>query len=199
MRASGSWHEDLMSQAIVLDGDAYRHLLAGRVERARRSLADAAALYRGSWEAAPPRSFGRLVACLKSAIIAGDAAEAATYVRARLAAAGGGELGCDSPTSCYALAVAALAQGEDELAERAAQGMHAGDAAFGRAADAIAALARGELDAYRDVLTAIVRDFEGREAHLTGVPIADTALMLEALAEPRGMAVRPASPLMPAV
>jgi hypothetical protein len=44
-----------------------------------------------------------------------------------------------------------------------------------------------------------VRDFEGRDAHLTGVPIADTALMLEALAAPRGMTARVDSPLMPAL
>jgi hypothetical protein len=42
---------------------------------------------------------------------------------------------------------------------------------------------------------AIVADFEGRDEHLTGVPIADTALMLERLAG--GLASRPASPLLP--
>ena len=40
-------------------------------------------------------------------------------------------------------------------------------------------------------------DFAAREAHLTGVPIADTAVMLETLAVPRRMACRPASPLVP--
>ena len=42
-------------------------------------------------------------------------------------------------------------------------------------------------------------DFEARDQHLSGVAIADTALVLERLAEPRGMAVRPAGPLVPAV
>ena len=46
-------------------------------------------------------------------------------------------------------------------------------------------------------MTAIVRDFEGRDAHLTGVPVADTAMLMEALAAPRGLAAHPASPLMP--
>lgn len=44
---------------------------------------------------------------------------------------------------------------------------------------------------------AVVADFESRDAHLTGVPIADTAMLMEALAEPRGLAARPASQLVP--
>ena len=42
-------------------------------------------------------------------------------------------------------------------------------------------------------------DFEARDQHLSGVAIADTALVLERLAEPRGMAAHPAGPLVPAV
>jgi hypothetical protein len=67
-----------------------------------------------------------------------------------------------------------------------------------RGADAIAALADRDPEAYGAAIAAIVDDFAGREAHLTGVPIADTALMLERLAQPRGLACRLASPLLPA-
>ena len=64
----------------------------------------------------------------------------------------------------------------------------------------IESLARGDRAGYRDAVTAIVRDFEGREEHLTGVAFADTAAMLEALAEPRGLAARPSSRVLaPAV
>ena len=66
-----------------------------------------------------------------------------------------------------------------------------------RAAAAIDALAAGDTAAYGDAVAAIVADFEGRDEHLTGVAIADTALMLERLAEARGMASRPSSPLLP--
>ena len=77
--------------------------------------------------------------------------------------------------------------------------MREGDDAFGRAADAIGALAAGDGERLRRRrCAAIVADFEGREAHLTGVPIADTALMLETLAVPRGLACRPRSELLPA-
>ena len=76
--------------------------------------------------------------------------------------------------------------------------MREGSAAFGRAADAISGLAARDGDAYAAAVRAIVSDFEGRDEHLTGVPVADTALMLERLAEPRGLAAHPASALLPA-
>ncbi|MDP9383750.1 MAG: hypothetical protein M3P50_00675, partial [Actinomycetota bacterium] len=66
-----------------------------------------------------------------------------------------------------------------------------------RAADAVAALARADAAGYAAALDAIVDDFEARDAHLTGVAIADTALVLERLATPRGMAARRRSALLP--
>jgi hypothetical protein len=184
-------HADLLAEAIGIDGEAFRALMDGRADDARARLAEAAARYRDSWEVAPPRSYGRLVAHLKSAVMAGDGPAAAAYARAALGGA------CDSPTSCYALAVAALVEGDMETAAAAAEGMREGGGAFERTAEAIAAIAAGDADRYRAAVLAIVADFEGREQHLTGVAIADTALLMEALAEPRGLAVRPASPLMP--
>jgi predicted CoA-binding protein len=108
-------------------------------------------------------------------------------------------LGTPTPPSWWALALAALADGDDDAARRAADGMLAGSEAFGRAAGAVAALARRDRQAYAGMLAAIVADFETREEHLTGVPIADTALVLDRLAERRGMAAHPPSPLLPEV
>ncbi|HMN98503.1 MAG TPA: hypothetical protein PKD59_03740 [Miltoncostaeaceae bacterium] len=186
-------HADLLDAGIAADGTAFRALLDGRPDDAREALREAAALYRASWEAAPPRSYGRLVAHLKSAVLAGDGAGAAAWVDGELDGA------CDSPTSCYALAVAALVRGDDATAARAAAGMAEGGDAFARAGAALAAVAAADAPAYRAAVIAIVRDFEARDAHLTGVPVADTAMLMEALAAPRGMAARPASPVMPAI
>ena len=72
-------------------------------------------------------------------------------------------------------------------------------ACWARAADAIIALAAGDRAAYTAAVRAIVDDFERREEHLTGVPIADTALVLDRLAERRGMAAHLQSPLLPPV
>ena len=183
-------HVEEMEAAIRADGEGLRALLDGDDERARERLAEAVARYRASWELAPPRSYGRLVGMLKAAVIAGDAAAAAAYVRAQIAEA-------DSPPSSYALATAALVQGDDDAAGALAAGMRAGSPAFGRAADAIEALAGGDAEAYAAAVRVIVADFESREEHLTGVPVADTALMLERLAEPRGLAAHPQSALLP--
>ena len=183
-------HVEEMEAAIRLDGEGLRALLDGDEALGRERLTEAVARYRASWELAPPRSFGRLVGMLKAAVIAGDAADAAAYAREAVPEA-------DSPPSAYVRAVAALVEGDDEAAAGFAAGMREGSPAFGRAADAITALAARDGEAYAAAVRAIVADFEGRSEHLTGVPVADTALMLETLAAPRGLAAHPASALLP--
>lgn len=184
-------HRALLLEAIAIEAGAQQALLRGDAAVARERFQAAADRYRASWEVAPPRSFGRLVGMAKAGVLAGHGGEEAAYVRRAL------EETCDSPPSCYALAIAALVQGDDDAARRAAAGMQTDDPAFGRTATAIDALARGDGDAYAAAVAGIVADFESRDAHLTGVPFADTAVMLERLATPRGLAARPASSLMP--
>ncbi|MEA2444875.1 MAG: hypothetical protein QOJ12_2167 [Thermoleophilales bacterium] len=181
----------LMQQAVATEADGHRALLAGD-DAGRDLMRRASSLYRESWEAAGPRAFGRLIGMQKAAVIAGDASAEAEYARREVGAEG------DSPPSWYALAIAALVEGDDGLARRAAEGMREGPDAFGRAADAIDAIAHGDVEAYATGVAAIVSDFEQRAEHLTGVPIADTALMLERIAAARGMAARPPSELLPA-
>lgn len=180
-----------MLEAIRTEAGAQQALLRGDAAVSRERFATAAALYRASWEAAPPASYGRLVGMVKAGVLAGHGGEEAAYVRGALGDA------CDSPPGWYALALAALVQGDDEAARRAAAQMRTDDPAFNRTADAIDAIARGDADGYAAALQAIVGDFESRERHLTGVPFADTAVVLERLARPRELAIRPASRLMP--
>jgi len=184
-------HRELLGEALRLEAEGHRGLLAGDAEGALDALRAASDRYRASWEAAPPQAYGRLVGMLKAAVLAGEGETAARYVHSALGDAP------DSPTSAYAVAIAALVHGEDELAERVSATMRGGSDAFDRTADAVSALARGDERAYRTALEAIVADFSGREHHLTGVPIADTALMLERLAAARGLATGMRSPLLP--
>ena len=182
----------LLQEAIGCERVAQQALLRGDAARSRELFRAAAERYRASWDAAGPRAYGRLVGLLKASILWGEGGHAAAFVRGQLGAA------CDSPPSCYALALAALVQGDDAAALPAIAGMRAvEDAAFARTADALEALARGDGEAYAAAVAAIVADFSAREQHLTGVAFADTAVMLERLAAPRGLAVRPASALMP--
>lgn len=200
----------LMQEALALDGSGQTALLASDPEGARDDLRAAADKYRESWEAAGdgpggrprvgtaqgaeptgPTAFGRLVGMLKASILAGEGATAAMYVHHAV--------GDDpqSPTSAYAVAIAALVAGDDARAGGFAERMRAGGDAFARTADAIVALAAGDEAAYAAALQAIVDDFAARDEHLTGVAIADTALMLERLAEPRGLDSGVRSPLLP--
>jgi hypothetical protein len=185
-------HLDVLLEAIRLEGGAHRLLLEGD-PGAVAGFREASERYRRSWELAPPRSFGRLIGMLKALVLAGGAEaaqDAARYVLDEL----GGEL--DSPASSYAAAIARLVLGDDEAAARAAEGMAQASPAFVRTAEAITAIAQRDRARYDVALAAIVADFESRDEHLTGVRIADTALMLERLAEPRGVAARPSSAVL---
>lgn len=183
--------QQLMGEAIRCDGLAQQALLRGDAARARTLFRAAAERYRASWESAGPQAYGRLIGLLKSSILWGEGGHAAAYARAQLAS------DCETPACAYALALALLAQGDDEAALPAIERMREGGEAFARTAQALHALAVGDRDAYEQALAAIVADFAARTEHLTGVAFADTAVMLERLAASRGMAVRPASVVMP--
>lgn len=208
-------------QRALLSGEkavgARRMWEAARLYKASWELAPPASYGRliGMLKAAVIAGGGESVAAGDSAgdfagASAGAAASAEAEAGASIEPGGPGELRAlalyareqvgepgESVAAHYALTIAALVLGEDEAAIVAAEGMQGGSPAFVRAATAIVALARGEAEAYREAVSAIVADFEGRQTHLTGVAIADTALMLERFAARRGLAGAPASALLP--
>jgi hypothetical protein len=96
----------------------------------------------------------------------------------------------------YVLAVAALIVGDDAAVAPLAEVMAPRGGAFERTATALRALAAGDGAAYAEAAAAIADDFAGREEHLTGVAIADTAIMLEIVAGERGLAAGVESPLV---
>lgn len=187
-------HQELLTEAIERDGAGQQALFDGDSETARASFMQASELYRSSWEQAPPGSYGRLVGMLKSAVLGGGGGPEAAYVIDALAAQGE-----ESPTGSYARALAALITGDDRAADRASERMRGGSEAFDRAADAIAALAANDRERFAAALAEIVRDFEARADHLTGVAVADTALVLQRLAERRGLAVELSSGVLPPI
>jgi hypothetical protein len=163
----------VLERALAVEAAAQAELLAGVEEPA--GFREAASLYRASYELAPHSSYGRLVGMLKAAVLGGGGAEEAAIVRGLLP--GGGT----SPTSWYAVGIAALIEDDRELASRSAQEMRGGGEAFGRAADAISAIAAADDAATRAAIVAIEADFASRDAHLTGVAIADTAVLFTTL------------------
>jgi len=182
-----------MFEAIKVEGEAHAALLAGDTDAAAAAYARAVESYRASWALAPPKSYGRLVGLLKAAVLGGSGRAAADEVRAAL---DGDVDAAGSPVASYVLAVAALIAGDDDAVAPLAEVMEPRGGAFERTAAALRALAAGDGAAYATAAAAIADDFAGREEHLTGVAIADTAIMLEILARERGLAAGLESPLV---
>jgi hypothetical protein len=160
----------------------------------RDRLRLAAERYRESWDAgAPPDSWGRPIAATKALLLAGD--DASAPARWALDA---GAAEAESPIGRYAAALALLVLGRDEEAGVAASVLRDRDDFPRDVAGALAALACGDADAYAVAVERVLRSFETRGDFLEDVPVADTALALEALALPRGLAtgLRP-SPRLP--
>jgi hypothetical protein len=174
-----------LDAALAAEADAYRALLEGR--DATAALVRARDAYLASHDLTGPASWGRLLGALKTAILAGDGERAVAERALREAA------DPDSPASAYVRALAQVTLGQAPAVEA----MLAAGGAFARTGRALVALDAGDAAAYAGALDEIVADFAGREAHLSGVAIADTALVLERLAAARGIAARPDSPLVP--
>jgi hypothetical protein len=63
--------------------------------------------------------------------------------------------------------------------------------------DALAFLAAQDVAGYQTAVESVLESFETREEYLEGLPIADTVVVLQALAERRGMTAELSSPLLP--
>jgi hypothetical protein len=169
-------------------------LMAGRGAEAADWLRAAAARYRASWDAgAPPDSWGRPIAATKALLLAGDeATEAARWALD----AGAGQ--AESPIGRYAATLALLVLGRDREAREPAETLRGRDDFPRDVAEALAAIAAGDAVAYAAAVEDVLRSFEERDAFLEDVAVADTLLVLETLAAPRGLATGlRASPRLP--
>jgi hypothetical protein len=188
--------KQLVRAAMAAGGAGLARLMQGRTAEAAGWFARSAERYRESWPDAPPASWGRLIGALKARILAEDweGAEAdARWALEQDPAAGA------SPIGAYAAALARLVVGEDREAAELAEILRAADEdAFpAPVAEAIAGLAAADAGVYAAGCAAVLASFEDREAYLEDIPVADTVIVLEALAECRGLATRPSSPLLP--
>ena len=169
-------------------------LMLGRDDEARDLLLRAADEYDTSWRAAPPGSWGRPIAMIRCRLMAGDHEGARADASAAVAA---GVLDAPGPIGGYCAALALLALGRDEdagvVAARIADGLEPASVA-----DALGTLARADGAAYVAARLAVLRSFEERDAFLEDVGVADTVLVLDALAAARGLEPPTlSSPLLP--
>ena len=63
--------------------------------------------------------------------------------------------------------------------------------------DALLALAEGDAAGYEAAARSVLASFETRIEYLEDIPVADTVLVLQELAAPRGLAVELESALLP--
>ena len=103
-----------------------------------------------------------------------------------------------APIGGYCAALALLALGRDEDAEIVAARVADDGLEPASVADALGAIARADGAAYAGARRAVLRSFEEREAFLEDVRVADTVLVLDALAAARRLELPPlSSPLLP--
>jgi hypothetical protein len=171
-------------------------LMLGDTNVATRHLRRAADEYETSWRAAPPGSWGRPIAMIRCRLIAGDTEGVRRDAEAALEA---GALGAEGPIGGYCAVLALLAVGRDEEAGPVAARLAAEGLEPVAVAHALAALARADDVAFAEARAGVLRSFEEREAFLEDVAVADTVLVLDALARARDIEpTRLSSPLLPA-
>jgi hypothetical protein len=145
----------------------------------------ACARYRDSWEHAPPGSWGRPVAILKARILDRDWS-AAERDAAWTLEVGAGE--AESPIGRYAAALAHAVLGEWEAMRVLAGALRTADGFPADVGDALAYVAAEDPLGYAEAIRSVLESFETRDAYLEDLPAADTVLVLQALAERRGLA-----------
>lgn len=169
-------------------------LMQGRSDEAGEWFVRAAARYRESFADAPPDSWGRPIGAIKSLILAGDwpaAEEAAVW------ALEAGAAEAQSPIGRYAAALALLALGRDGEARPHADAIRTRDDFPGAVGDALAYLAAQDVLGYTEAVEAVLESFETRDEYLEDMPVADTVLVLQALAARRDLVATLTSPLLP--
>jgi hypothetical protein len=169
-------------------------LMLGRAAEAASWFERAAGRYRESFADAPPGSWGRPIGAVKSLVLAGDWPAAEEAARWTLAT---GAPEAESPIGRYAATLALLVLGRDEEARTHADAIRTRDDFPPAVGDALAFLAAQDLLGYTEAVEAVLKSFETREEYLEEMPVADTVIVLQALAARRGLAAELSSPLLP--
>jgi tetratricopeptide (TPR) repeat protein len=153
-------------------------LMQGRRDEAAAAFERAADRYRQSFADAPPDSWGRPIGAMKARMLAGDwdgaAADARWALDAEAARAA-------SPIGRYAAALAIRTRDDFPT----------------DVGDALAFLAAHDVVGYTQAVERVLASFERREEYLEDIPVADTVLVLQALAARRGIAAELSSALLP--
>ena len=157
-------------------------------------FARAAERYRESWEDAPPGSWGRPIGAIKARILAGDWEGAEDDARWALEA---GPAESDSSIGRYAAALAYAVLGEWAEVRLHADYARTHETFPSEVADALAFIAAEDVVGYVEAVEDVLESFETRDEYLEDMPVADTVLVLQAIAARRDMAAELESALLP--
>jgi hypothetical protein len=169
-------------------------LMQGQAGEASEWFRRAADRYRESFADAPPASWGRPIGAVKALVLGGEWPAAEDAARWALES---GASEAASPIGRYAAALALLVLGEDEQARPHADAVRTSDDFPRAVGDALAYLAAQDVPGYAEAVEAVLDSFETRDEYLEELPVADTVLVLQALAQRRGISVELRSPLLP--
>lgn len=169
-------------------------LMQGRPDEAGEWFRRAASRYRESFADAPRESWGRPLGAIKSLVLAGDRPGAEDAAHWALAV---GAADAPGPVGRYAAALALLVLGDDELARPHADAIRIRDDFPHDVGDALAYIAAHDVLGYTAAIESVLASFEARDEYLEDLPVADTVLVLQALARERGVDVPLSSPLLP--
>ena len=175
-------------------GAGLAELMGGNTDAAREWFAKAVDRYRESYGDAPPDSWGRPIGILKARVLAGDWDGAEADGHWTLAQ---GAVEAESPIGRYAGCLALLVLGRDEDARVLADGLRTHDDFPAPVGDALAMIAAEDPVGYIEAIEAVLESFETRDEYLEDLPVADTVMVLQALAARRNMAADLTSPLLP--
>jgi hypothetical protein len=175
-------------------GTALARFMAGSTDEAREWFTRAAARYRESYELAPPESWGRLIAILKADLLRGEWDAAESDAQWTLAE---GSAEAESPIGRYAATLALLVLGRDGEARVLADELRSHDRFPTDVGDALAMIAAADPIGYIEAVEEVLESFETRTEYLEGLPVADTVLVLQALACKRGLEAELVSQLLP--
>jgi hypothetical protein len=168
--------------------------MAGDRVEAKDWLVRAADRYRDSYALAPPGSWGRLIGAVKARLLADDAdganRDAQWTLDERAAEA-------ESPIGRYAGCLALLMLGRHAEARVLADGLRTHEGFPTEVADALAFIAAADVVGYDVAVDSVLASFETRDEYLEDVPVADTVLVLQALAARRGFTAELESALLP--
>ena len=193
--ADGDSHQRQLTRlGNAASGAGLALLMQGRPGEAAAWFERAVERYRESFPEAPPGSWGRPIGAIKALVLAGAWAKAEDAARWALET---GAPEAESPIGRYAAALALLVLGRDAEARPHADAIRTRDDFPAPVGDALAFLAAQDVLGYTSAVEVVLDSFETRDEYLEDLPVADTVIVLQALAERRGMAAQLESKLLP--